>query len=95
MTKPIVVIVGAIGSQGGSVVTSFLNDGTYSVRGLTRNTSTPKALALATRGVDVVTGELNDEGSLIAAFEVTYVPLLFIPFFQTLILSQSQNKNSN
>lgn len=70
MTKPIAVIVGATGGQGGSVVKSFLADGTYSIRGLTRNTKSPKAQELQAQGVEVVTGDLNDQASLIEAFKV-------------------------
>jgi uncharacterized protein YbjT (DUF2867 family) len=70
MSKPVAVIIGATGGQGGSVVDSFLQDGTYQVRGVTRNVNSANAQALHKRGVEVVTANLNDEASLIAAFKV-------------------------
>lgn len=70
MTKPIAVILGATGGQGGSVVDSFLKDGTYQVRGITRNVNSEKAKALQKRGVEVATGDLNDVSSLVQAFQV-------------------------
>ncbi|KAG9239772.1 putative NmrA-like family domain-containing protein 1 [Amylocarpus encephaloides] len=66
-TKPLVAITGATGGQGGSVVTSFLEAG-YSVRAITRNTSSPKSLALEERGVEVVAADLNKIDTLVAAF---------------------------
>jgi NADP-dependent 3-hydroxy acid dehydrogenase YdfG len=70
MSKPIAVIMGATGGQGGSVVDSFLKDGTYQVRGITRNANSEKAKALQKRGVEVTTGDLNDVSSLVQAFQV-------------------------
>lgn len=71
MSKPIAVIIGATGGQGGSVVESFLKDGTYQVRGVTRNVNSENAQALAKRGVEVVTGDLNNEASLREAFKAS------------------------
>lgn len=70
MSKPIVVVIGATGGQGGSVVTSFLNDGAYQLRGVTRNVNSVKAEALKARGVDLVSADLNNIDSLISAFKV-------------------------
>jgi len=72
MTKPIVAIIGATGGQGGSVVSAFLADGNYTVRGITRNPSSEKALALKTKGVEVVSADLNSLDSLVEAFKVRY-----------------------
>ena len=35
--KPVIVVVGATGRQGGSVVDALIRDGQWTVRGLTRN----------------------------------------------------------
>lgn len=70
MTKPIAVIIGATGGQGGSVVDTFLQDGTYQVRGVTRNVNSANAQALSKRGVEVVTADLNNEASLVEVFKV-------------------------
>jgi len=73
MSKPIAVVVGATGGQGGSVVSTFLKDGTYHVRGITRNIHSEKAQALGKRGVEVVSGDLNDKASLVEAFKVWHI----------------------
>lgn len=57
--KKLVVVFGAAGIQGGSVVESLLNDpktaATFRIRGITRDTSKPAAQALEKRGVEVAT----------------------------------------
>jgi len=57
-TNKIVLVTGATGQQGGSVTTALLNRG-FSVRALTRNTSSDSALALVERGVEVVRGDTS------------------------------------
>lgn len=56
--KKLLVVFGATGVQGGSVVNSILNDpktaATFKVRGITRDTSKPAAQKLQERGVEVV-----------------------------------------
>jgi len=74
MTKPVVVVIGATGGQGGSVISSFLSDGNYSVRGITRNTQSEKAKTLHAKGVEVVSADLNDQASLVEAFKVLSLP---------------------
>ncbi|KAL3455539.1 hypothetical protein BJX64DRAFT_272281 [Aspergillus heterothallicus] len=62
------VIVGATGTQGGSVVDALLASPSYRVRGLTRNPSSAAAQALAAKGAEMIYADLNDESSLVAAF---------------------------
>ena len=61
-TKKIIVVVGATGGQGGSVVESILKDSklnaSWAVRGITRDASKDGAKALASKGVEVV--EVSD-----------------------------------
>lgn len=66
----ILTIVGATGAQGSSVLNHALKDGKYKIRAITRNVNSEKAKALASRGVEVVTADINSEDSLIKAFEV-------------------------
>lgn len=66
--KKTIVVLGATGNQGGSVVDTFLQDGQWNIRGVTRNTDSDKARKLASRGVKVVAADLNDGSSLEAAF---------------------------
>lgn len=66
--KPVILVSGATGNQGGAVVDALLADaGRWHVRVLTRNPAGKKAAALAARGVEVHGGDLADAASLKAA----------------------------
>lgn len=56
--KKIITVFGATGSQGGGVVSTFLNDpklkNEWAVRGVTRDISKESAKKLAAQGVEVV-----------------------------------------
>ena len=58
-----VLVTGATGKQGGHVVRELLTRG-HSVRAFTRKPESPAAAALAERGVTVVKGDFEEEGSL-------------------------------
>jgi uncharacterized protein YbjT (DUF2867 family) len=73
--SPIITVISTTGVQGGSVVDAALKSGIYKVRAITRNINSDKAKALAARGVELATADLNDEQSLIKAFDVS-VPFL-------------------
>lgn len=68
--KPILVVVGATGNQGGSVISHFLSlsSSPYALRGLSRDPSSSKSVALAARGVEMVAGNNYEPSSLDAAF---------------------------
>jgi hypothetical protein len=68
-TSKLIVVVGATGGQGGSVLETFLKDPAWLVRGITRNPSSPRAKTLQSRGVDIVRADLNDPLSLAKAFQ--------------------------
>jgi NADP-dependent 3-hydroxy acid dehydrogenase YdfG len=68
MTK-IIVVFGATGGQGGSVITTYLDEIGWKVRGVTRNASSTQAEALKARGVEVFQADLNDSISLADAIE--------------------------
>ncbi|GBB88257.1 hypothetical protein RclHR1_01480022 [Rhizophagus clarus] len=57
--KPLVIVSGATGAQGGSVASSLLDTGLYRVRALTRNTNSDKAKALASKGAEVFKCDLS------------------------------------
>ncbi len=59
-----VLVVGATGSQGGSVAHHLLRSGQFQVRCLTRNPASQKAVALRAAGAQTVAGDLDDPGSL-------------------------------
>ena len=58
-----VLVTGATGKQGGHLVRELISRG-HSVRALTRKPESAAAAALAARGVTIVTGNFDDEGSL-------------------------------
>jgi len=58
-----VLVTGATGKQGGHLVSELLARG-HSVRALTRKPESPAAAALVERGVTIVRGDFDDQGSL-------------------------------
>ncbi|KAL7958372.1 NAD(P)-binding protein [Trichoderma compactum] len=65
--RKLICVVGATGNQGGSVARRFLAAG-FRVRGLTRNSSSPAAIELASQGAELVEANLDDPSSLDQAF---------------------------
>lgn len=59
MSKQTIVVFGATGNQGGSVVNSILSDpkaaSQFHLKGVTRDVTKDKAKALAAKGVELVT----------------------------------------
>ncbi|KAM4024986.1 nmrA-like family domain-containing protein 1 isoform 2-T2 [Anomaloglossus baeobatrachus] len=70
--KKVIVVFGATGAQGGSVAAALLDDGTFEVRAVTRDTSKPAAAKLKEAGAEVVSADLDDEKSLEAALSGAY-----------------------
>jgi uncharacterized protein YbjT (DUF2867 family) len=67
--KPLLVVVGATGTQGSSVVHTFLSASPpWRIRGLTRNPSSAASKALTAKGVEMVAADLDDSSTLPAAF---------------------------
>jgi uncharacterized protein YbjT (DUF2867 family) len=66
-----VLVTGATGRQGGAVIRHMLAKG-WKLRALTRNPNNPAAQDLASRGVDVVQGDLEDAASLEGATRGLY-----------------------
>jgi uncharacterized protein YbjT (DUF2867 family) len=62
-----ILVTGATGAQGGSVVRHLLADGQWKIRAFTRKPDSPAARALAAAGVEVVPGDLSDRDSIIRA----------------------------
>ncbi|KAK0277525.1 hypothetical protein LTR35_009927 [Friedmanniomyces endolithicus] len=65
----LIVVVGVTGVQGSSVADTFTHLPGWNVRGITRNPNGPAAQALTAQGVKIVKGNLDDEDSLVPAFE--------------------------
>jgi len=70
--RPIILVTGATGAQGGSVARALLNTKRYAVRCLTRDTSSDKATELQDAGAELAEGDLNDKDSLLAAMKDCY-----------------------
>ncbi|KAF2172915.1 hypothetical protein M409DRAFT_49426 [Zasmidium cellare ATCC 36951] len=74
--KKILTIFGATGKQGGSVIDVVLAHpelaAKYDLRGISRDPSSGKSKALASKGVEVVQGELDDLESLKKAVKGSY-----------------------
>ncbi|KAG0228431.1 hypothetical protein BGW42_002223 [Actinomortierella wolfii] len=68
MTKKILVVFGASGNQGGSVVDTFLShphlSAKYHIRAVTRDANKPVAKALQAKGAEVIEGDVDDAASL-------------------------------
>jgi uncharacterized protein YbjT (DUF2867 family) len=72
--QKVIAVAGATGAQGGGLAAAILDDprGGFAVRALTRNPDSEKARALAARGAQVVRADIDDEASLVAAYEGAY-----------------------
>jgi len=72
--KKVIAVIGGTGSQGGGVVSAILADPAkeFKCRVLTRNASSPKALALKEKGCEIVEANLDNVESLKKAFAGAY-----------------------
>ncbi|HAK60266.1 MAG TPA: hypothetical protein DCO77_07760 [Nitrospiraceae bacterium] len=79
--KRTILVTGATGHQGGAVARSLLEAG-WNVRALVRDPSKPAAGALKAKGVEVVTGDLDDKSSVDKALEGAYGAFGVFDFWQ-------------
>jgi len=72
--KKIIAVVGSTGAQGGSLARAILADasGGFAVRAITRDPGKDKAKALAAKGAEVVSADLDNVESLKKAFAGAY-----------------------
>lgn len=68
----LIVVAGATGRQGGAVVRHLLEQGTWKLRGLTRDPDRPEAQELAAQGVEMVRAEMDDPRALHTALQGAY-----------------------
>ncbi|KAF4633875.1 hypothetical protein G7Y89_g4244 [Cudoniella acicularis] len=87
LPQKLVVVVGATGGQGGSVINRLLTDGSYRLRGITRNPQSNGSQALTAKGVEMVTADLNDIESVRAAFKDANIIFAFTNFFEAFATS--------
>ncbi|KAL6899924.1 hypothetical protein GGI43DRAFT_423084 [Trichoderma evansii] len=93
--RKLIVVLGATGNQGRSVVDAFLKDAAWRVRGLTRNPSSAKAKELSARGVEVVQADLDNLSSLSVAFRDANAIFVVSDFWGIYGALVQQNKNTN
>lgn len=72
--KKTIVVTGATGTQGSSIVRVMLETGEWNVRAVTRNPDSEAAKSLVLNGVEVVYAEYDDEDSVRRAFKVSTPP---------------------
>jgi uncharacterized protein YbjT (DUF2867 family) len=72
--KKIIAVIGSTGTQGGGLVRAILADpnGGFAVRAITRDPNKDNAKALAAKGAEVVSANLDDVDSLKKAFAGAY-----------------------
>lgn len=84
----VLVVLGATGKQGGSVISSILNDATarstFQLRGITRDITKPAAKALSAKGVEMVSADLGDKAALSKAFEGAYAVFAVTDYWATM-----------
>jgi uncharacterized protein YbjT (DUF2867 family) len=84
--KKVIAVLGATGQQGGGLVNAILEDpdGPFTVRAITRNAGSEKALALAARGADVIEADLDDVDSLRLAFTGAYGAFVVTNYWESM-----------
>ncbi|KAJ7339730.1 NAD(P)-binding protein, partial [Mycena albidolilacea] len=94
-SAPLVAVVGATGTQGGSVVTSLAeSDRPYRVRGFTRDASKPSAQELIKRGVEimVVSFVVGNKEQVYKAFAGADVAFLVTNFWEHLDMEREMTE---
>lgn len=71
-TNYTIAVLDATGVQGAAVAGALLANGTFSVRAITDDASSVKAVELALVGAEVIEASTGDEASLRKAFEGAY-----------------------
>lgn len=70
--RKLIVVFGATGGQGGSVVRALLQDASFQVRAVTRNPQKPAGEELSRLGAQVVKADLSQQGEIEAALQGAY-----------------------
>ncbi|OIW22862.1 NAD(P)-binding protein [Coniochaeta ligniaria NRRL 30616] len=92
-SKRIIAVIGATGTQGGSVTWTFLSLPNWHVRCLTRNPASEAAQALASLGAEVVQADLGDLSSLSRAFSNANAIFLNTDFWTVFRPTMASGKN--
>jgi len=92
MVSKVIVVIGATGVQGRSVVDTFRKESSWTVRAVTRNESSEKAKALQAEGIQTVTANLDDPTSLDIAFKGASAIFSVTDFWGTYFSPENQAK---
>ncbi|KAL8290659.1 hypothetical protein RB600_006209 [Gaeumannomyces tritici] len=95
----IITVFGATGNQGGAIVDTFVSDPKlkeeWAVRGIARDVTKPAAQALAAKGVEVISADMNDESSLVKALAGSYAVFAVTNYWETLDMQTEINQGKN
>lgn len=95
--KKIIVVFGATGAQGGGLVRAILSDpeSEFSVRAVTRDVHSEKAIELANSGAEVVSADIDDlesvKSALKGAFGAYFVTFFWAHFSPERELEEAEN----
>jgi uncharacterized protein YbjT (DUF2867 family) len=96
MAKQLLVVFGATGQQGSSVIEQVLQDpelsNRFAIRGLSRNPSSAASQALTKRGVEVVECDTSSDSNLKAALNGCHTAFVMTSSGKPYILLVSQPK---
>jgi len=85
MSKPVVLVSGITGAQGGSVAQALLADGKYAVRGITRNLDSEKAKALTAKGFELLKADGYNFEEMKTALQGAYGFFLMTNFLDPIV----------
>lgn len=87
MSKKLLTVFGATGNQGEAVIETFLAhpklSQQFSLRAITRNKESPKAQALASKGIELAIADLNNPASLSEAIKGSYAVFAVTNYWET------------
>jgi uncharacterized protein YbjT (DUF2867 family) len=95
--RKIIAVIGATGAQGGGLVRAIQADrsGSFAARAITRNPNSEKAQTLKASGVEVVTADADDAGSLERAFAGAYGAFCLTNFWEHFSAEREVTQASN
>lgn len=93
----LLVIFGATGKQGGSVIEALLAapSSPFKLRGITRDPSKPNAKALTERGVQMVAADVDDKESLTAALKGAYGVFAVTDYWASMSMAKEIQQGKN
>ena len=95
----LLVVFGATGNQGGSVIKSILGDPKtakeFKIRGITRDPSKPNAKALEAKGVETVAADINSKEQIKAALQDAYAVFAVTNYWEKMDAELEKQQGQN